>query len=150
MHMQWQMVDLAPPEAVQRLAAELKISPLIARLLLHRGIEDARAADAFFHPDFRLLHDPFLMTDMDRAVARVVHAIHRKEPMLIYGDYDVDGVTGTSMLVLALAELGHRVPFFIPDRIHDGYGLSRAGIKRAKEMGVSLILAVDCCVTAID
>ncbi len=150
MQMQWQLIEHAPVEAVQRLATELKVTPLIARLLINRGIEDARSASAFFHPDFALLHDPFLMADMDRAVARVVRAIQNKEPMLVYGDYDVDGVTGTSMLVLALRELGLDVPFFIPDRLRDGYGLSFAGIKHAKELGVSLILAVDCGVTAID
>jgi single-stranded-DNA-specific exonuclease len=150
MQMQWQLIDLAPADAVQRLAAEMQVRPLIARMLINRGIEDSNTAEAFFHPDFALLHDPYLMTDMDRAVVRVVEAIRKKEPMVVYGDYDVDGVTGTSMLVLALRELGHTVPFFIPDRQRDGYGLSPAGIKRAQKLGVSLILAVDCGVTAID
>lgn len=150
MEMQWQMIESAPAHAVQRLAAELKVSPLIARILLNRGIADSRAAQAFFHPEFSRLHDPFLMADMDHAVVRVARAIATKEPMLIYGDYDVDGTTGTAMLSLALKELGHPTPFFIPDRIRDGYGLSLSGIRQAKAMGVSLILAVDCGVTAID
>jgi len=150
MQLEWQIIDRVPADAVQRLAAELKVPPLIARILLNRGIEDARVAHTFFHPEFSLLHDPFLMADMDRAVARVARAIHNKEPMLVYGDYDVDGATGTAMLVLALKELGHPSPFFIPDRIRDGYGLSRSGIKKAKDLGVSLILAVDCGTTAID
>ncbi len=150
MELQWQMIDHVPDDAVQRLAKEMNVAPLMARILLNRGIEDSRAAAAFLSPDFSLLHDPFLMTDMDRAVSRVARAIANKEPMLIYGDYDVDGITGTAMLTLALKALGHVVPFFVPDRIRDGYGLSRFGIQRAKDLGVTFILAVDCGITAIE
>lgn len=150
MELQWQMVAHPAAEAVQRLASELQVPPLIARILVNRGIADARAANAFFQPQFSDLHDPFLMTDMDRAVARVAQAVATKEPMLVYGDYDVDGATGVAMLLLALEELGHPSPFFIPDRIRDGYGLSLSGIQKAKATGASLILAVDCGVTAID
>jgi single-stranded-DNA-specific exonuclease len=149
MELQWQMIEHATAEAVQRLAEEMNMAPLMARILLNRGLEDSRAAAAFLNPDFSLLHDPFLMTDMDRAVSRVARAIANKEPMLIYGDYDVDGITGTAMLALALKNLGQASPFFVPDRIRDGYGLSRYGIQRAKDLGVTFILAVDCGVTAV-
>lgn len=150
MNLHWQFIETAPKEAVLHLAHEANVPPIIARVMLNRGIATKAEALSFFRTDLERLHDPFLMADMKAAVTRINAALVRKEKMLIYGDYDVDGVTGTALLKLAFRALGFDVPHYIPDRLRDGYGISRRGIDLAKEQGASLIIAVDCGVSAND
>ncbi len=148
MNLQWQFIETAPQEAVLHLAQEANVPSIIARVMLNRGIDSKAAALTFFRTDLERLHDPFLMADMKAAVARLSTALDRKEKMLIYGDYDVDGITGTALLKLAFRVLGFDIPHYIPDRLRDGYGITRRGIDLAKAQGATLILAVDCGVSA--
>lgn len=132
------------------LARDVNVPPIIARVMINRGIDSKHAALAFFRTDLERLYDPFLMADMKPAVARLHTALDRKEKMLIYGDYDVDGITGTALLKLVFRQLGVDIPHYIPDRLRDGYGISRRGIDLAKAQGATLILAVDCGVSAYE
>lgn len=137
--------DFSPEEK----ALELKVPPVIAQILSHRKIDTYQEARDFFRPHFKQLIDPFLMKDMDKAVKRLHRALRDGENILIYGDYDVDGVTGTSILYKALSRLGGKVSFFIPERQRDGYGLSENGIREARRKNISLIVSVDCGITAV-
>ncbi len=138
-------------EEVERLAKELGVPAILARILLQRGVDNFEKARVFFRPDLEALHDPFLMKDMDVAVERLHQALQSGEKILIYGDYDVDGVSSAALLYLALSRLvGPKVSYYIPDRLTEGYGLSNVGIDYAAQQGVSLIVSVDCGVTAIN
>ncbi|MGH7456013.1 MAG: single-stranded-DNA-specific exonuclease RecJ, partial [bacterium] len=148
MDLQWEFIETTPAAVVKQMASALAVPPIIARIMLNRGIDSFDSAKEFFNLSLQQLHDPFLMADMQTAVERLVQALVRKERMLIYGDYDVDGTTGTALLTLAFRALGYDVPHYIPERLREGYGLSTAGIEKAKADGVQLILAVDCGVTA--
>jgi len=150
MTLQWQFIEATPPESVLRLAQDLSVPPIIARVLLNRGIESADSARSFFRTDLERLHDPFLMADMKTAVTRLATALARREHLLIYGDYDVDGVTSTALLKLVFRSLGQEVPHYIPERLREGYGLSHTGIEKAHAQGVKLIIAVDCGVSAVE
>jgi single-stranded-DNA-specific exonuclease len=146
--------NLAPPPdvpLVNQLAKEINVSPVIAQILIRRGIDTYDKARSFFRPDLSQLHDPFLMDGMDRAVDRLAKALANREAVMIFGDYDVDGTNGAAMLYLFLRQLGvptNRLFYHIPDRIKEGYGVSRFGIDRAKEYGASLLFTVDCGITA--
>ncbi|MFQ5798178.1 MAG: single-stranded-DNA-specific exonuclease RecJ [Bacteroidota bacterium] len=146
----WNMDPPAEPEAVRRLAAEINVPQTIATILVNRGVDTFEKAKAYFRPTLGLLHDPFLMSGMDRAVSRVLRARGLREKILLLGDYDVDGTNGSAMLYLFLKSLDFDVMLHIPDRIKEGYGLSRSGIDRGKEFGATLLIAVDCGITAID
>ncbi|MCL4706288.1 single-stranded-DNA-specific exonuclease RecJ [bacterium] len=150
MTLQWQFIEATPHESVLRLAQELSVPPIIARVLLNRGIDSAAYARNFFRTDLERLHDPFLMADMKPAVRRIASALEQNEKMLIYGDYDVDGVTSTALLKLAFRSLGYEVPHYIPERLREGYGLSLTGIEKAAAQAITLIVAVDCGVSAVE
>lgn len=138
---------------VEQLAQEINVSETIARILISRGIDTYDKAKEYFRPSFQYLHDPFLIDGMDRAVDRVQHALDRQEKILVFGDYDVDGTNGASMLYLFFRKLGipgDRIIYHIPDRVKEGYGISRQGIDRGKEFGATLMIAVDCGITAVD
>jgi single-stranded-DNA-specific exonuclease len=126
------------------LATALGLHPTVARLLCMRGFADPDEAARFLNPSLEQLHDPFRLTDMDRAVARLEQALGRKERIAIHGDYDVDGITSTVILRRALELLGGTVSHFIPDRLKDGYGLQPAAIDRLHADGVSVVVSVDC------
>jgi single-stranded-DNA-specific exonuclease len=130
--------------AAETLAAALKISPVVAKLLCQRGLSDPELADRFLNPSLDHLHDPMLLKDMDVAVDRILAAIARKEKIAIHGDYDVDGVTSTVILRRALELLGGDVIHFIPERLKDGYGLQPVAIERLHADGVALVISVDC------
>jgi single-stranded-DNA-specific exonuclease len=130
--------------AAETLAAALKISPVVAKLLCQRGLSDPELADRFLNPSLDHLHDPMLLKDMDVAVERILAAIARKEKIAIHGDYDVDGVTSTVILRRALELLGGDVIHFIPERLKDGYGLQPVAIERLHADGVALVISVDC------
>ncbi len=130
--------------AAETLAAALKISPIVARLLCQRGLSDPELADRFLNPSLDHLHDPMLLADMGVAVDRILRAIAQQEKIAIHGDYDVDGVTSTVILRRALELLGGHVIHFIPERLKDGYGLQPAAIERLHADGVALVISVDC------
>ncbi|HET6959724.1 MAG TPA: single-stranded-DNA-specific exonuclease RecJ [Vicinamibacterales bacterium] len=130
--------------AAEALAATLKISPVVAKLLCQRGLADPELADRFLNPSLDHLHDPMLLADMSVAVDRIMGAIARKEKIAIHGDYDVDGVTSTVILRRALELLGGNVMHFIPERLKDGYGLQPVAIERLHAEGVALVISVDC------
>jgi single-stranded-DNA-specific exonuclease len=128
----------------------LKIHSAFCRMLVMRGIETFEQARAFFRPDLSHLHDPFLMQDMDKAVGRIHQAITANERILIYGDYDVDGTTSVSLMVLFFQDFYPNIDFYIPNRYKEGYGISTQGIDYAEENGCSLIIALDCGIKSID
>jgi len=137
-------------ETIQKLAGELNIHPILAQLLVQRGVNTFDEAKHFFRPSLNDLHDPFLMKDMDKAVERISNAILNKEKILVYGDYDVDGTTAVSLVYTFLHNQYVNVGYYIPDRYKEGYGISLQGIDYAKENGYSLIIALDCGIKSID
>lgn len=141
----WKLAD-TDPGAAERLTEKLGILPATARLLVNRGITDPDRALGFMRPDLRDLHDPFLLKDMDRAVDRIVRALHRDEKITVYGDYDVDGTTSAALLALFFRDIGVEASTFIPDR-KDGYGLGSEAIKKLHASGTTLIITVDCGVS---
>ena len=134
----------------QTLAKKLNIAPVLAQLLLRRGITTESAAKRFFRPQLTDLINPFLMKDMDLAVDRLNDAIGRKERILVYGDYDVDGCTAVALVYKFLQQFYSNIDYYIPDRYDEGYGVSKKGIHYAKETGVSLIIILDCGIKAIN
>src|SRR3982751_6127127 len=130
------------------LAGALGVHPIIARLLCLRGLSDVDQATRFLNPSLDHLHDPFRLADMDRAVARIEHALAGRERVAVHGDYDVDGITSTVILRRALEMLGGDVVHFIPERLKDGYGLQPATIERLHAEGVHLVVSVDCGIRA--
>ncbi|OGD36920.1 MAG: single-stranded-DNA-specific exonuclease RecJ [Candidatus Aminicenantes bacterium RBG_19FT_COMBO_58_17] len=142
---------IAPPRPeADILAAELGIPLPIARVLTNRNILSAKAAETFLNGTLKDLNDPYLMKGMDRAVSRIEEAIKNKEKILIFGDYDVDGVLSVVILLRALAGLGAEVDYFIPERLREGYGIKEAHIRIAKERGARLVVSVDCGIKAVD
>ena len=127
-----------------------KQSTILERLLVNRGIVSEEDTQAFLNPDFNKLHDPYLMADMDKAVKRVQRAIKNGERIIIFGDYDVDGVTGTAIMVLILQKLGANVSYRLPNRMGDGYGLNANVIEECKEVDTGLLITVDCGISCID
>ncbi len=132
----------------KKIAAELKVSNVTAQLLANRGITDLKSAADFMGCSLASCHDPILMKDMEKAVGRIRRAISQKEKILIYGDYDVDGMTSVAMVYSALKGLGADASYYIPNRIEEGYGLNTGAIKRAHREGVNLIITVDCGITS--
>ena len=143
-----------PPEAtkIEELSKKLNCHPVIANLLLQRGITSSEQAQSFFYPSLNMLHDPFLMKDMDKAVERLDRAIAQDEKILIYGDYDVDGTTAVSLLYKYLKHHcnSDNLEYYIPDRYTEGYGVSIKGIDYAAENGFSLMLITDCGIKAVE
>jgi single-stranded-DNA-specific exonuclease len=148
-HFDWQLLH-ADPEKVQVLMRAINVSEPIAKALCHRGIFSYEDAQRFFCPSIEYLYSPFQMQDMQKAAMRLSQAIDRGESIMIYGDYDVDGTTGTSLLLLFLRELGADVIFYINDRFKEGYGVARSGVDYAHQHGVRLIISVDCGITAFE
>lgn len=136
--------------AATALAREVNIHPSLGRLLLKRGIKTATEARRFFRPQLSDLHDPFLMNDMQVAVDRLNQALGRKEHIMVYGDYDVDGCTAVALVYKFLSQFYSNIDFYIPDRYEEGYGISRKGIDFAAEMGVKLIIVLDCGIKAVE
>ncbi|BCJ88136.1 single-stranded-DNA-specific exonuclease RecJ [Effusibacillus dendaii] len=134
----------------EKLAEQLGVSPLIARLLINRGLTDAVAARRFLEPDRLGFYDPYLMKDMDKAVTRIRQAIDQQERIMVYGDYDADGATSTSLMYLALAQQGADVEYYIPDRFEEGYGLNGPALQQAKENGFQLVITVDNGIAAVE
>ena len=137
-------------QAAKELAEKIGMSPTLATLLIQRGIRTESAAKRFFRPMLNELIDPFLMNDMDLAVDRLNDAMGRKERIMVYGDYDVDGCTAVALVYKFLQQFYSNMEYYIPDRYEEGYGVSIKGIDYAAEAGVKLIIVLDCGIKAID
>lgn len=148
--MRWTLKPKPNPETVQQLSKSLQIDSTIATLLVQRGIETFDAAKDFFRPALDDLHDPFLMKDMEKAVSRIETAIANNENIMVYGDYDVDGTTAVSLMSSYLLSVYPNVATYIPDRYAEGYGISYKGIDYASDNDITLIIALDCGIKAID
>ena len=152
MHFNW---NYQPPQADRQqaaieLAEKISMSPVLAGLLIGRGIKTESAAKRFFRPMLNELIDPFLMNDMDVAVDRLNDAMGRKERIMVYGDYDVDGCTAVALVYKFLQQFYSNIDYYIPNREEEGYGVSRKGIDYAKETGVKLIIVLDCGIKAVE
>ncbi len=152
MHFKWNYKAPTPEEtrAAEALGAKMGINPILAQILIRRGITTEPAAKRFFRPQLGDLINPFLMKDMDVAVDRLNDAMGRKERIMIYGDYDVDGCSAVALVYKFLQQFYSNVDYYIPDRYEEGYGVSKKGIDYALETGVKLIIILDCGIKAID
>ena len=148
--MRWTLKPKPVTDKVDALQKALQVDSAIATMLVQRGIETYEEAKTFFRPRLEDLHDPFLMKDMDKAVARIEKAIANKESILVYGDYDVDGTTSVALMSSYLKTKHNLVYTYIPNRYDEGYGISYKGINFALENGFSLIIALDCGIKAIE
>ena len=145
--------ELPSPEvktAEEQLASEVGVHPALGHLLFQRGFTTPQEAKRFFRPQLTDLHDPFLMNDMQEAVDRLNEAMIRKERIMVYGDYDVDGCTAVALVYKFLRDFYPNVDYYIPDRYDEGYGVSKKGVEFAAESGVSLIIVLDCGIKAIE
>lgn len=140
----WLFRPLPTAHQVGELATSLGVRPTIAALLVQKGVTNFDQAKAYFRPSLDTLHDPFIMKDMDKAVHRLSRAISQKEPILVYGDYDVDGVTSVAMFYGFLKNLQAHADFYIPDRYAEGYGISMQAVNWAAKAGFKLIITLDC------
>src|SRR5690606_23887086 len=150
MQKRWVVKPKNDVKKIDKLRNELGINPVIADLLLNRNISTFEQAKRFFRPTLEMLHDPFLMRDMDKAITRIERAIGNKEKILIYGDYDVDGTTAVSVVYSFFRDFHSGLEFYIPDRYLEGYGISTKGIEYAAETGFTLMIALDCGIKAIE
>ena len=147
----WVIKPQGESEKVANLSSQLNIPPVLANLLVQRGIETYNEATRFFNPKLSDLHDPFLMKDMDKAVERIDQAVRNGEKIMVYGDYDVDGCTAVALVYTFLRSRGHQnLTFYIPDRYTEGYGISISSIDYAERKGVSLVIALDCGIKAVE
>ncbi|HNR41955.1 MAG TPA: single-stranded-DNA-specific exonuclease RecJ [Bacteroidales bacterium] len=150
MEKRWVIREKADDNLVAKLAGEVGVSRALANLMVQRNIKTPGEAKAFFEPDLSYLHDPFLMKDMNSAVERVSTAIKRNERILVYGDYDVDGITAVAMMYSFLREQYSNVDFYIPDRYKEGYGVSFQGIDFAYQNNCRLLITLDCGIKAVE
>lgn len=147
---EWVLHPRSQPPQAQLLARELGAPPAIGHALIHRGLTDPARARQFLSPVLEDLHDPMSLLGLDRALERIRRAIDAAEPILVQGDYDADGITSTYLMHTALSELGANVRWRIPHRTRDGYGLSLGAVEEARKLGCTLIVTVDCGITAIE
>lgn len=145
----WLLAE-ADEAILQHLSSELGVSEVIARMLIRRGITDPETARRFLAPDRSEFYDPLLMKDMQKAVDRIRRAVAKGERIMVYGDYDADGATSTSLMYLALQKIGANVEYYIPDRFSEGYGLNGPAIQQAKDKGFDLIVTVDNGIAAVE
>ena len=152
MNYQWKHFQPTDEQAkrAEHLAGMLNLHPVIGTLLVERGVETVEEAKQFFRPQLTQLHDPFLFKDMKAAINRLNEALGRKERILVYGDYDVDGVTAVALVYKFLHQYCTNIDYYIPDRYEDGYGVSHKGVDYAHETGVKLIIVLDCGIKAVD
>jgi len=131
-------------ENLEHIIDEFQISELMARIMINRGIDTVPKVRAFLNTGLESLHDPYLLKGMDKAVKRIEKAVRCKDKICVYGDYDVDGITSTAIMIRAIKKLGADAVYYIPNRIEEGYGLSKGSMNRIRELGVKLIVTVDC------
>ena len=152
MGQKWKYEPLTHEQSVvaNTLSAELDISPVLCGLLVKRGVNSVAEARNFFRPKLSMLHNPFLMNDMDIAVQRLNKALGKKERILVYGDYDVDGTTAVALVYKFLQQFSSNIDYYIPDRNEDGYGISKRGVDYAYSTDVKLIIVLDCGIKAVE
>ncbi|HWK56662.1 MAG TPA: single-stranded-DNA-specific exonuclease RecJ [Parapedobacter sp.] len=150
MQKRWAIASCNDGSETRQLSEALGIHRVLAELLVKRGVNNFDDARCFFRPDLSSLHDPFLMKDMDEAIARIEKAIGNKEKVLIYGDYDVDGTTAVAVVYSFFRQFHSGLEFYLPDRYAEGYGISKQGIDYAAENGFTLVIALDCGIKALD
>ncbi|MDZ4807847.1 MAG: single-stranded-DNA-specific exonuclease RecJ [Bacteroidota bacterium] len=143
-------ISIADEEKVKALHQSLKVHPVLCKIFVKRGIETFEQAKKFFRPELTELHSPWLMKDMEKAVARIITAINDDEKILVFGDYDVDGTTSVASMYQFLKKLHSNLDFYIPHRYREGYGVSKAGIDFGKENGFTLIISLDCGIKSAD
>lgn len=143
----WKL-KMSEPGPADSFSSALAIPPVVARLLLNRNIFSFDRAKKFLSPDSESLHDPFLLDDMERAAARIVAAVEKREKVVIYGDYDLDGIAGTALYLELFKELGHAADYYIPHRVMEGYGLHSASIQALRAAGATLMITSDCGTTS--
>ncbi|MBC8196386.1 MAG: single-stranded-DNA-specific exonuclease RecJ [Candidatus Marinimicrobia bacterium] len=149
MNYNWEIKQTSE-DSLQQVIDEFKLPKSIATIMAQRGIIDRENSRNFFYPDLNNLHDPFLMLGMEKSVTYIQKLIEEKKTILLFGDYDVDGTTGTSTMFLFFKSLGVDVHYYIPNRLNEGYGLSNKGIDFAVEIGAKLLITCDCGITAVD
>ncbi|HEX8460954.1 MAG TPA: single-stranded-DNA-specific exonuclease RecJ [Segetibacter sp.] len=149
MQKRWKL-KVASEEKVRSLQEALQINEVICRLLVQRGFDTFNKAKSFFRPQLSDLHDPWLMKDMEKAVARILSAINNNEKILVFGDYDVDGTTAVASMYQFLKSIYNNVEFYIPHRYREGYGISKIGINYAAENNFSLVISLDCGIKSVD
>ena len=148
--MKWVLAERKEPALSNDVAKELGIPPVISQILVNRGLKTPEELKSFFYPSLSDLSDPFLIPDMDKAVERILKALRNRERIVIFGDYDVDGITSTALLYYVLNRFGADVIWYLPDRLLEGYGLSKKGIDEALDKGATLLVSVDCGITGIE
>ncbi|MGN1326509.1 MAG: DHH family phosphoesterase, partial [Clostridia bacterium] len=148
MNKKWE-VNEADNEIVEKISKEFNVSKLVANILANKGLKTSQEIEVFLYPRRSDFHNPFLMPDMELAVERIIKAINNKENVTIYGDYDVDGITSSTVLKRFLQERGLETQVYIPNRLDEGYGLNETAIKRIAENKNTLIITVDCGITGI-
>ena len=146
----WILREGSDNATVRRLSSELGVDPVLAELLVQRGVYTFEQARSFFRPALADLHDPFLMTDMEQAVTRVHTAVTGREKILVYGDYDVDGITSITVLKSFLEDRGLHVDSYIPNRLEEGYGLNKPAIEKIAQENYTLMITVDCGISGIE
>ncbi len=146
----WTLQEPADQKSVLALADSLNISNVLADLLIKRGVTNFFEAKKYFRPSLDSLHDPFLMDDMEKASTRVIKAVTNNEKICVYGDYDVDGTCSAALMYMFLKELDAQVEIYIPNRIEEGYGISKTSVRKLKEKNTDLIISVDCGITAVE
>jgi len=146
----WELALQPDEKLIKEISHELKLNPIIVRILVGRNIDTPAKIERFLNCDLNDLCDPYLLQDTQVAVNRIIQALRENEKMMIFGDYDVDGITATSLMFLVLNRLGGEVSYYLPNRLLEGYGLSEDGILEAQKRGVKLIITVDCGVTAYE
>lgn len=142
MNKKWQYVE-GDNDRAKQIEEKFKINPMIAQIIANKKLEDEKIK-IFLEPTRNNFYDPFLLPDMEKAVERILKAIESKENVLIYGDYDVDGITSTTVLKTFLEEIGLKVGYYIPNRLKEGYGLNKEAIKHIVDEKVALMITVDC------
>lgn len=148
--MRWVLAEQKSPALAVSLANELQIPPIISQIFVNRGLTTASQLKSFLYPSLSDLSSPFLLPCMEKAVERITYALREREKIVVFGDYDVDGITAASLIYSVLQRFGADVMWYLPDRLIDGYGLSQKGVDEAIQRGASLLISVDCGITGTD
>ena len=149
MNKQWQIRKEADENIVNRIVKKFNISKIVARAIANKGIQEESAVATFLNPTRKDFHDPFLMIDMEKAINRIINAIQKEEKTIIYGDYDVDGITSSVILKMFLEEQGLSADIYIPNRLDEGYGLNENAVRQIAEENYKLMITVDCGITGV-
>ena len=149
MNKKWEYYEVNE-EKINEISKKFNISKLLAKILINRDVVDDEAINVFLNPTRNDFYDPFLMPDMEKTVERIIKAINTKEKVMIYGDYDVDGITSITVLKKYLSERGLETGYYIPNRLEEGYGLNKDAIEKIIEQKYTLIITVDCGISGIE